>query len=115
MMGAEQVWLQIDWSTVDAILITQCARSHRVCDNSLMLEHSFHLDHAASLTYIMENVSFVGLSAADRAERRNAPSFPPPCALHPQTNFKEGHGKVYMTHPTKAVYRFLMQDFVRLS
>ncbi|POW01771.1 hypothetical protein PSTT_12268 [Puccinia striiformis] len=47
---------------------------------------SFHLDHAASLTYIMEN-----------------------------TNFKEGHGKVFMTHPTKAVYRFLMQDFVRMS
>jgi len=31
------------------------------------------------------------------------------------TNFKEGHGKVFMTHPTKAVYRFLMQDFVRMS
>ncbi|POW09180.1 hypothetical protein PSHT_09255, partial [Puccinia striiformis] len=60
---------EIDWSTVDAILITH-----------------FHLDHAASLTYIMEN-----------------------------TNFKEGHGKVFMTHPTKAVYRFLMQDFVRMS
>ncbi|POW01767.1 hypothetical protein PSTT_12264 [Puccinia striiformis] len=63
---------EIDWSTVDAILITH-----------------FHLDHAASLTYIMENVSI--------------------------TNFKEGHGKVFMTHPTKAVYRFLMQDFVRMS
>ncbi|EGG02623.1 uncharacterized protein MELLADRAFT_38438 [Melampsora larici-populina 98AG31] len=60
---------EIDWSTVDAILITH-----------------FHLDHAASLTYIMEN-----------------------------TNFKEGNGKVFMTHPTKAVYRFLMQDFVRMS
>ncbi|KAG0149819.1 hypothetical protein CROQUDRAFT_653097 [Cronartium quercuum f. sp. fusiforme G11] len=60
---------EIDWSTVDAILITH-----------------FHLDHAASLTYIMEH-----------------------------TNFKEGHGKVFMTHPTKAVYRFLMQDFVRMS
>ncbi|MBW0480711.1 hypothetical protein O181_020426 [Austropuccinia psidii MF-1] len=60
---------EIDWSTVNAILI-----SH------------FHLDHAASLTYIMEN-----------------------------TNFKEGKGKVFMTHPTKAVYRFLMQDFVRMS
>ncbi|KAA1117832.1 endoribonuclease ysh1, variant 2 [Puccinia graminis f. sp. tritici] len=60
---------EIDWSSVDAILITH-----------------FHLDHAASLTYIMEN-----------------------------TNFKEGHGKVFMTHPTKAVYRFLMQDFVRMS
>nr|ASF90235.1 hypothetical protein SPAR07089 [Bartheletia paradoxa] len=54
---------EIDWSTVDALLITH-----------------FHLDHAAALTYIME-----------------------------KTNFKDGRGKVYMTHPTKAVYRFLMQ------
>ncbi|KZS98426.1 Metallo-hydrolase/oxidoreductase [Sistotremastrum niveocremeum HHB9708] len=60
---------ELDWSTVDAILITH-----------------FHLDHAASLTYIME-----------------------------KTNFKSGKGKVYMTHPTKAVYKFLMQDFARMS
>ncbi|KAL5523858.1 hypothetical protein ACEPAG_8031 [Sanghuangporus baumii] len=59
----------LDWSAVDAVLITH-----------------FHLDHAASLTYIME-----------------------------KTNFKDGKGKVYMTHPTKAVYKFLMQDFVRMS
>ncbi|PWN90943.1 Metallo-hydrolase/oxidoreductase [Acaromyces ingoldii] len=60
---------ELDWSTVDALLITH-----------------FHLDHAASLTYIME-----------------------------KTNFRDGKGKVYMTHPTKAVYRFLMSDFVRMS
>lgn len=60
---------QVDWSSVDALLITH-----------------FHLDHAAALTYIME-----------------------------KTNFKEGKGKVYMTHPTKAIYRFLMSDFVRIS
>ncbi|GJJ06292.1 endoribonuclease ysh1 [Clathrus columnatus] len=60
---------ELDWSTVDAILITH-----------------FHLDHAASLTYIME-----------------------------KTNFKDGKGKVYMTHPTKAVYKFIMQDYVRMS
>ena len=59
----------LDWSTVDALLITH-----------------FHLDHAAALTYIME-----------------------------KTNFCEGKGKVYMTHPTKAIYRFLMSDFVRIS
>ncbi|EJT97328.1 Metallo-hydrolase/oxidoreductase [Dacryopinax primogenitus] len=59
----------LDWSTVDALLITH-----------------FHLDHAASLTYIME-----------------------------KTNFKDGKGKVYMTHPTKAVYRLMMQDYVRMS
>ncbi|KAF8588696.1 Metallo-hydrolase/oxidoreductase [Ramaria rubella] len=60
---------ELDWSTVDALLVTH-----------------FHLDHAASLTYIME-----------------------------KTNFKDGKGKVYMTHPTKAVYKFIMQDFVRMS
>ncbi|KAF8441526.1 beta-lactamase-like protein [Boletus edulis BED1] len=60
---------ELDWSTVDAILITH-----------------FHLDHAAGLTYVME-----------------------------KTNFKDGKGKVYMTHPTKAVHKFMMQDFVRMS
>lgn len=60
---------ELDWSTVDALLITH-----------------FHLDHAAALTYVME-----------------------------KTNFRDGRGKVYMTHPTKAVYRFLMSDFVRMS
>lgn len=44
------------------------------------------MDHAAALTYVME-----------------------------KTNFCEGKGKVYMTHPTKAIYRFLMSDFVRIS
>lgn len=60
---------ELDWSTVDALLVTH-----------------FHLDHAASLTYIME-----------------------------KTNFRDGKGKVYMTHATKAVYKFIMQDFVRMS
>jgi Cft2 family RNA processing exonuclease len=36
---------ELDWSTVDAILITH-----------------FHLDHAASLTYIMEKVSHLASS-----------------------------------------------------
>lgn len=31
-----------------------------------------------------------------------------------KTNFKDGKGKVYMTHPTKAVYRYMMQDYVRM-
>ncbi|KAJ6504810.1 beta-lactamase-like protein [Mycena vitilis] len=60
---------EMDWSTVDALLITH-----------------FHLDHAASLTYITE-----------------------------KTNFREGKGKVYMTHPTKSLHKFMMQDFVRTS
>ncbi|GAA93507.1 uncharacterized protein L969DRAFT_52194 [Mixia osmundae IAM 14324] len=60
---------ELDWDTVDAILVTH-----------------FHLDHAAGLPYIME-----------------------------KTNFKDGGGRVYMTHATKDVYELLMQDFVRIS
>lgn len=55
-----------DLSTVDILLI-----SH------------FHLDHAASLPYVMQ-----------------------------RTNFK---GRVFMTHPTKAIYRWLLRDFVRVT
>ncbi|KAJ7267614.1 beta-lactamase-like protein [Mycena haematopus] len=60
---------ELDFSTVDALLVTHC-----------------HLDHAAALTYITE-----------------------------KTNFRDGKGKVYMTHPTKALHKFMMQDFVRTS
>lgn len=31
-----------------------------------------------------------------------------------KTNFRDGKGKVYMTHPTKALHKFMMQDFVRM-
>ncbi|KAF8971137.1 beta-lactamase-like protein [Flammula alnicola] len=60
---------ELDWSTVDALLVTH-----------------FHLDHAAALTYITE-----------------------------KTNFRDGKGKVYMTHPTKALHKFMMQDYVRMG
>ena len=63
--------------------------------------HSFHLDHAAALTYIMEKVGFETSRVVLALT-----SF--------QTNFKDGKGKVYMTHPTKAVHKFMMQDFVRM-
>ncbi|KAF2231385.1 endoribonuclease YSH1 [Viridothelium virens] len=55
-----------DLSTVDVLLI-----SH------------FHLDHAASLPYVLS-----------------------------KTNFR---GRVFMTHPTKAIYKWLMQDMVRVQ
>ncbi|KAI9797359.1 MAG: endoribonuclease ysh1 [Piccolia ochrophora] len=55
-----------DLSTVDVLLI-----SH------------FHIDHAASLPYVMS-----------------------------KTNFK---GRVFMTHPTKAIYKWLIQDSVRVG
>ncbi|CCH58758.1 hypothetical protein TBLA_0A09750 [Henningerozyma blattae CBS 6284] len=55
-----------DLSTIDVLLI-----SH------------FHLDHAASLPYVMQ-----------------------------RTNFR---GRVFMTHPTKAIYRWLLRDFVKVT
>ncbi len=48
----------------------------------LLISH-FHLDHAASLPYVMQ-----------------------------KTNFR---GRVFMTHPTKAIYKWLLSDFVRVS
>ncbi|KAK8203356.1 endoribonuclease ysh1 [Zalaria obscura] len=57
---------EFDLSTVDILLITH-----------------FHMDHAASLPYVLA-----------------------------KTNFS---GKVFMTHPTKAIYKWLMQDSVRVQ
>ncbi|GMM35853.1 cleavage polyadenylation factor subunit [Saccharomycopsis crataegensis] len=48
----------------------------------LLISH-FHLDHAASLPYVMQH-----------------------------TNFK---GRVFMTHPTKAIFRWILGDFVRIT
>lgn len=31
---------------------------------------------------------------------------------HRQTNFRQGHGKVYMTHPTKVLYKLVIQDLL---
>lgn len=49
----------------------------------LLLISHFHLDHAASLPYVMQH-----------------------------TNFR---GRVFMTHATKAIYRWLLTDFVRVT
>ncbi|KAE9984876.1 hypothetical protein BLS_000959 [Venturia inaequalis] len=57
---------EFDLSTVDVLLI-----SH------------FHVDHAASLPYVLA-----------------------------KTNFR---GRVFMTHPTKAIYKWLIQDSVRVG
>ncbi|POS85954.1 Metallo-hydrolase/oxidoreductase [Erysiphe pulchra] len=48
----------------------------------LLISH-FHVDHAASLPYVLS-----------------------------KTNFK---GRVFMTHPTKAIYKWLIQDSVRVG
>lgn len=82
---------EVDWSTVDAILITH-----------------FHVDHAAGLPYVTEKVCVWGyiLSCCHCSY---------PYALGLQTNFREGKGKIYMTHPTKAIFRLTMQDAVRIG
>lgn len=51
----------------------------------ILLATHFHLDHAAALPYLME-----------------------------KTNFNP-KARVFMTHPTKAIYKTLMSDFVRVS
>lgn len=48
----------------------------------LLISH-FHLDHAASLPYVMQHTSF--------------------------------RGRVFMTYPTKAIYKWLLNDFVRVT
>lgn len=48
-----------------------------------LLQRSFHMDHAASLPYVLA-----------------------------KTNF---NGRVFMTHPTKAIYKWLMLDSVRVQ
>ncbi|KAH7406807.1 beta-lactamase-like protein [Phaeosphaeria sp. MPI-PUGE-AT-0046c] len=65
-LSAMPFYDEFDLSTVDVLLI-----SH------------FHVDHAASLPYVLA-----------------------------KTNFR---GRVFMTHPTKAIYKWLIQDSVRVS
>ncbi|KAM0713794.1 hypothetical protein Q7P37_010756 [Cladosporium fusiforme] len=57
---------EFDLGTVDILLMTH-----------------FHMDHAASLPYVLAKTNFAG--------------------------------RVYMTHPTKAIYKWLMQDSVRVQ
>lgn len=46
----------LDWSTVDAILITQCVEGHFLVAVLDLIVSSFHLDHVGALTYITEKV-----------------------------------------------------------
>ncbi|KAF4954676.1 hypothetical protein FGADI_5143 [Fusarium gaditjirri] len=81
-----------DLSTVDVLLISQtasycavlsrpvsCSRDDDIHDFAFF----FHIDHAASLPYVLA-----------------------------KTNFR---GRVFMTHPTKAIYKWLIQDSVRVG
>ncbi|KAF5617516.1 endoribonuclease YSH1 [Fusarium sp. NRRL 52700] len=80
-----------DLSTVDVLLISQtasyCAMLSRPVSCSRDDIHDFafffHIDHAASLPYVLA-----------------------------KTNFR---GRVFMTHPTKAIYKWLIQDSVRVG
>ncbi|RKP11217.1 beta-lactamase-like protein [Piptocephalis cylindrospora] len=59
------------FDTVDLTQVDVCLVTH------------FHLDHAASLPYLMEKTDF--------------------------------SGRVFMTHPTKAIYKWLLSDYVKVS
>ncbi|KAK2966069.1 hypothetical protein RJ640_025565 [Escallonia rubra] len=71
-MAALPYFDEIDPSTIDVLLVTQC-----------VFLFFFHLDHAASLPYFLE-----------------------------KTTFK---GRVFMTHATKAIYKLLLSDYVKVS
>ncbi|ORZ14076.1 beta-lactamase-like protein [Absidia repens] len=57
---------EVDLESIDVLLVTH-----------------FHVDHAASVPYLMEKTSF--------------------------------KGRVFMTHPTKAIYKWLLSDYLRVS
>lgn len=72
--------------TYPLVLQTLCilqAFFHRPPVQHVLTTSSFHIDHAASLPYVLA-----------------------------KTNFK---GRVFMTHPTKAIYKWLIQDSVRVG
>jgi Cft2 family RNA processing exonuclease len=74
---------EVDMSTIDLLLVTQCVLLSWCAHAFLMcVSTSFHLDHSAALPYILK-----------------------------ETEFK---GRVFMTHPTKAIYRWMLTDFVRI-
>jgi Cft2 family RNA processing exonuclease len=71
------------------------------------------LDHAASLPYFLEKV--VLADSHQRLCRSNLICSTRPCDLicsDLQTTFK---GRVFMTHATKAIYKLLLQDYVKVS
>nr|POF24001.1 endoribonuclease ysh1 [Quercus suber] len=71
---------EFDLSTVDILLITQGIETFMLTRSFSI---SFHMDHAASLPYVLAKTNFAG--------------------------------RVYMTHPTKAIYKWTMQDSVRVQ
>jgi cleavage and polyadenylation specificity factor subunit 3 len=92
---------ELDWSTVDAILITQW-----------VFPFNFHADIIAKRhQFSLGSCSFSHVHYGEGAIEPQLLNYH---SHGQQTNFRDGKGKVYMTHPTKAVYKFVMQDFVRM-
>lgn len=81
-------------------------------DKTVMLDAGVHPAYSgqASLPYYDEfDLSEVDVLLISHFHLDHAASLP---HVMQKTNFK---GRVFMTHPTKAIYRWLMSDFVRVS
>ena len=81
----------------------------------MLLMCSFHLDHAASLPYFLEKVIILILTMFII----NLLSFLKKIKIkikilfsNLQTTFE---GRVFMTHATKAIYRLLLSDYIKVS
>ncbi|KXN66866.1 hypothetical protein CONCODRAFT_73380 [Conidiobolus coronatus NRRL 28638] len=64
----------------------------------VLISH-FHLDHAASLPYFMEKVNLLNLNIKN----------------YTNILLDNLQRPVYMTHPTKAIYKWFLSDYVRVS
>lgn len=81
-------------------------------DKTVMLDAGVHPAYSgqASLPYYDEfDLSEVDILLISHFHLDHAASLP---HVMQKTNFK---GRVFMTHPTKAIYKWLMSDFVRVS
>uniref|UniRef100_A0A453LLW1 Beta-Casp domain-containing protein n=1 Tax=Aegilops tauschii subsp. strangulata TaxID=200361 RepID=A0A453LLW1_AEGTS len=100
-MAALPYFDEIDPSAIDVLLVTH-----------------FHLDHAASLPYFLEKVGHHVVTLTCGGGRccyavwcLNLLCSALLCFCL-QTTFK---GRVFMTHATKAIYRLLLSDYVKVS
>lgn len=65
--------------------------------DAILITH-FHLDHCAALPYVLSKTDFGNNNNTDNSNSNN-----------------RKRGRVFMTHPTKAIYHTLLMDFVRLT
>ena len=95
---------ELDWSTVDVILITQYVL--------------FSLRDATGRANRMTKLPLGSCCGLDIHYRKGMFCLHRMCmqsSCFLKTNFRDGKGKIYMTHPTKALHKFMMQDFVRMG